>query len=144
MRFKPGDWIRCASFARGEHPTEWSDGLLEVDTRVVTVKQSPNVIHWSEKQTREGGWERRVDRVTDPRSFDDSRGEAVYVITSAHVGGGGTGHGPHDVFPDGEQYEARRLDDGGNVVPLAPIVCFTIGGCFTSTVTDVTLVEDSK
>jgi hypothetical protein len=33
----------------------------------------------------------------------------VFVVTRAELTGGGTGHGSHDVYPDGWQVTAREL-----------------------------------
>lgn len=55
-------------------------------------------------------------------SFKPAKGEVVirgelaylagrYVVYKTSYDGGGTGHGPHDVYPDGHHVFAERLDD---------------------------------
>jgi len=39
----------------------------------------------------------------------DGIGAGRYLVEKAEWGGGGTGHGPHDVYPDGWQVNIRRL-----------------------------------
>lgn len=59
-----------------------------------------------------------------------------YVVISAHTQGGGTGHGPNDVYPDGLYITAERfptkdssIADGGN---KRWKIYFYQSGCFTS------------
>ena len=35
-----------------------------------------------------------------------------YVVTAEGMRGGGTGHGPHDAFPDGHHVECEKLQAG--------------------------------
>lgn len=41
--------------------------------------------------------------------------QGTYVVTHTTFDGGGTGHGPHDVYPNGHHVFCERLDDGFNV-----------------------------
>ncbi len=63
------------------------------------------------------------------QSLSDFIGE--YVVYSAKMSGGGTGHGPHDVFPDGYHVVAVKLDltDQYNTDGLK--IHFYQSGCFT-------------
>jgi hypothetical protein len=44
--------------------------------------------------------------------FDTSKFIGEYVVVSANMGGGGTGHGLHDIFPDGWHVTAKKLNKG--------------------------------
>jgi hypothetical protein len=57
--------------------------------------------------------------------------EGEFVEIDARSAGGGTGHGPHDVYPDGHQIIARKLINGV-YDPTAPTVRFYQSGCFTN------------
>ena len=60
-----------------------------------------------------------------------------YLITQAKMGGGGTGHGPHDVFPDGWLLTLSLLGKSMIWSQSAKIIHLYqdgFGGCFTDTV----------
>jgi len=64
--------------------------------------------------------------------------EGTFVVTEARLAGGGTGHGPHDIYPDGW------------CVTCAPVVneepaldrpfSFYQSGCFTNVIPNVRIV----
>ena len=58
------------------------------------------------------------------------RGE--YVVIETNFGGGGTGMGPHDVYPDGWKVIARKLKRDGTYNPEGRIISFYQSGCFTA------------
>jgi len=52
-----------------------------------------------------------------------------YVVTLVQSKGGGTGHGPHDVYPDGWHVTAQKMtEDEDDYI----IVHFYQSGCFTA------------
>lgn len=53
-----------------------------------------------------------------------------YVVEEAIMAGGGTGHGPHDVYPDGWQVTARKLNPDLTYNPKGKQVRFYQSGCF--------------
>ena len=55
---------------------------------------------------------------------------AKYVVEATAFTGGGTGMGPHDVYPDGHHVLARRLSKNGVYDPKAKAVEFYQSGCF--------------
>lgn len=61
---------------------------------------------------------------------DDLIGE--YVVELTRMSGGGTGHGLHDVYPDGHHVRARRLSESGFYDPNGIVVEFYQSGCFTN------------
>jgi hypothetical protein len=69
-------------------------------------------------------------------SFKLSRGEATiggefsylagrYVVYKTASDGGGTGHGPNDVYPDGHHVFCEKLDDRSVKVDFYQSGCFT-------------------
>lgn len=54
-----------------------------------------------------------------------------YVVVRTAVEGGGIGHGPHDVFPDGHRVTAERLEDDRRLY-APPRVSFYQTGSFTA------------
>lgn len=60
--------------------------------------------------------------------FDYLRGK--YVVIKTTTDGGGTGHGPHDVFPDGHHVWCESVDRKYKVD-------FYQTGCFTAMNTDI-------
>lgn len=54
-----------------------------------------------------------------------------YVVYKTSIDGGGTGHGPHDVYPDGHHVFCERLDDRSVKID------FYQSGCFTAMITNI-------
>lgn len=63
-----------------------------------------------------------------------------FVVESTHWGGGGTGHGPHDIYPDGLNVTARRLNEDGSYNPNGLVIQFYQRGCFNTTIEDAYLI----
>jgi hypothetical protein len=62
-------------------------------------------------------------------------GPGEWVVVSTCMTGGGTGHGPHDVYPDGHQLTLRLLKPGTNeIVWSRRAVKLYQSGCFTDAV----------
>jgi hypothetical protein len=61
-------------------------------------------------------------------NFDYLRGK--YIVTKTVMDGGGTGHGPHDVYPNGHHVFCESLDGKRRVD-------FYQTGCFTCMLTDI-------
>lgn len=74
---------------------------------------------------RPGDWSLVRHVISVERPFDYLVGR--YVVESAEMAGGGTGHGPGDVFPDGWRVRARSLDNDNEIE-------FYQSGCFTHTI----------
>ncbi len=66
----------------------------------------------------------------DYGSVDLTRAKAEYVVIEAKMQGGGTGHGPHDVYPDGWYVVAKRLDKRRKWNPRGEEITFYMTGCF--------------
>lgn len=70
-------------------------------------------------------------------------GNKIYLVVGTHYSGGGTGHGPHDVYPDGwkisyVEMPEKSLDTSEDGVQLTPEEVdgetphFYQSGCFTT------------
>jgi hypothetical protein len=64
-----------------------------------------------------------------------------YVVVRTAMEGGGTGHGPHDIYPDGWHVEATKLDKDGNYDPDGKRIDFYQSGCFTGMIEEVKVVD---
>ncbi len=65
--------------------------------------------------------------------FDYSHLIGDYVVVRAYMGGGGgTGHGPNDVYPDGWDVTAKKLSDDGGYDPDGEEIRFYQSGSFTA------------
>ena len=56
----------------------------------------------------------------------------AYVVTKTSFSGGGTGHGPHDIYPDGHHVIAKQLDDNRDYDENGLEINFYQSGCFTA------------
>lgn len=75
--------------------------------------------------------------VTIGDQFDYLAGQYVVYKTAVH--GGGTAHGPNDVYPDGHHVYCERVDDpsASNNTPRNIKVDFYQTGCFTAMIEDI-------
>lgn len=64
-----------------------------------------------------------------------------YIVISTAMTGGGCGHGPHDVYPDGWKVVARRLNADGTFHPKGKKVSFYQSGAFTCMIKKVLVVR---
>lgn len=67
-----------------------------------------------------------------------------YVVEETKMCGGGTGHGPFDIYPDGWHVTARRLNNDGTYDPHGLTKKFYMSGCFTNMITEVEVVGKMK
>jgi hypothetical protein len=58
-----------------------------------------------------------------------------YRVTRTSYGGGGTGMGPHDVFPDGHRVYAKPVNAD------EPLISFYQTGCFTAMIENPKIVS---
>lgn len=70
----------------------------------------------------------------------DEKKALEYIVIRAELEGGGTGHGPHDIFPDGWHVKARKLKPDRSYNPKAKTIDFYQSGCFTNMKEKVKLV----
>lgn len=69
--------------------------------------------------------------------------KGLYVVESVGMDGGGTGHGPHDVYPDGWCVQARRLKDS-KYDEKGRVIEFYQSGCFSNLLKNVSIVGKMK
>ena len=82
-------------------------------------------------------------RVESVEVFDYSPGVGTYVVTATEFPGGGTGHGPHDIFPNGHKVTASRLMRNGNL-SRKDTISFYQSGCFNAMIEDVPVIRRMK
>ena len=82
---------------------------------------------------RRGSFESTRHEVTIGGQFDYLAGK--YIVTKTLKEGGGTGHGPHDIFPDGHHVFCEKIIDKKIKVD------FYQSGCFTAMIKDITPIE---
>jgi len=70
---------------------------------------------------------------TSKSKFDTKKFVGDYVVFRTAKEGGGTGHGRHDVFPDGHHITARKLTRKGTYSKKGLKISFYQSGCFTVT-----------
>lgn len=69
-----------------------------------------------------------------------------YVVTQAYEGGGGEGHGPNDIFPDGWLIEAESLLEKHSEYSDSPRwkIKFSQSGCFSHSMPEKRAVGKAK
>jgi hypothetical protein len=72
---------------------------------------------------------------------DPTRAKAKFVVERAELEGGGTAHGPYDVYPDGWHITARRLFKNGKYNPKGEVIDFYMTGCFNYMIEKVKIVD---
>lgn len=114
-------------------------GYYDEDEKSITVdgatKKYPVMSYVSEDErvalAARSGKVSSKTRTVDLGAHDLSRATAKFVVEAANMQGGGTGHGPCDVYPDGWHVRARRLNKDGSYDPKGEVICFYMSGCFT-------------
>lgn len=81
-----------------------------------------------------------IIRRRDGHTLDLGYLKGRYVVEHARSQGGGTAHGPHDIYPDGWHIRARKLNDDGSYNPLGIEIEFYQSGAFTVVNKDVLVV----
>ncbi|MBT5023116.1 hypothetical protein HOK51_04380 [Candidatus Woesearchaeota archaeon] len=139
-----GDIIRAEEFACGTYDSQFVDGDLILVNDEITIDGTKKYrpIGYRKKGTP---WDEPAEYLQlDVCAYDESRGESMFVVEKAHMGGGGTGHGLRDIFPDGWYVEARRLGGDGAYNPGGEVIKFYQSGCFNCMVREVEVVGKAK
>ena len=74
-------------------------------------------------RNRQGSWRRTHAAVIIRGEFQYLAGR--YIVTKTTVDGGGVGHGPGDVYPNGHHVFCMRADDPSTTVDFYQTGCFT-------------------
>jgi hypothetical protein len=127
-----GQVFRCAKFCDLIHP------LLCDSEEVFIIPPQANrskLVFDSSKRTTcvwtehgANGWKRERNDVIDLTPADANNLAFIeFEVLETRMTGGGCGHGPHDVFPNGHEVVAREVD-GERLVRFFQSGCF-IGMC---------------
>ena len=140
-----GDIIRADEFAYGHYERNFNDEhYLVADKKLIHVdgKTKNYQVGFLDPKTRHL---RESETLTiELGAYDSSRADAYFVVERAVLEGGGTGHGPHDIFPDGWHVSARRLDESGTYDHNGEVVDFYQIGCFIYMVNEVEVMGKIK
>lgn len=143
---KVGDVITSPDFAYcvAAYDIVWNNAkqrkVAIVQAKKLTVdgyKTKGHPVQFSAYHNRDG---RTVEDIVETGSFDASRADAEFIVERTVMDGGGTGHGKHDVFPDGWHVYARRLGRERQYYPQAEQIQFYQSGCFNCVVPEVRVV----
>lgn len=125
-----GDIITSSKFAYGYYERE-DKKLITIDG---TTKKHPVTSYVNEDErvslAAKSGKVPPKTRTVELGAYDVSRAKAKFVVEKANMQGGGTGHGPGDVYPDGWHVVARRLNDNGTYDQNGELIQFYMSGCF--------------
>jgi hypothetical protein len=125
-----GDVIVSQKFAFGCYASEEKD-IVEVDGK---TRSCPVTFPISEDErvaaAAKSGKIPPKARTVELGAYDPSRARAKFVVEAANMQGGGTGHGPGDVYPDGWHVRARRLNGNGTYDRNGEMIEFYMTGCF--------------
>lgn len=126
-----GDIIASPKFAYGYYDGE-DKKIVSIDGQ--TKKQPVTFTIGEDERVAEAARTGKIPpktRRVDLGAYDKSRGGAKFVVENAALEGGGTGHGPFDVYPDGWHVTARRLKKDGTYDPSGECITFYMTGSFT-------------
>jgi hypothetical protein len=90
------------------HETYWEGRKLLRNEKVLHLDICKEM-HWTEHEERDG-WKRNVERVLDLRVGATDLGTRLWTVKRVTNEGGGTGHGPNDLFEDGHHVVAESAD----------------------------------
>ena len=77
-------------------------------------------------------WDKKTHAVDSYGKGEDELdlAEALWLVKATEMSGGGTGHGPHDVYPDGWGVRAARVTADGD--ETGETIFFRQSGCFNN------------
>ena len=117
---KRGDRFTSKMLNDCGYKLDWIDGSGYVIDKSVLKNFHENHIY-EVTEHKPGGWERKIRKELDPVAGDFSR--VVFRVVSTAMSGGGEGHGPGDVYPDGHGVSCETND--------GLFLQFYQSGCFT-------------
>ena len=126
-------------------PTQNTKKRLLQEGDIITLKEGmevyANIPHKNVYFNRPFSTELTRDKITigEPRysgaentgAFDARPFAGDYTVVRAELNGGGTGHGPHDIYPDGHHVYCEKLAH-----PQIEVDFFQTG-CFTAMIKDI-------
>jgi len=72
--------------------------------------------------------------------IDETLADAEFVVEETKSKGGGIGHGPHDIYPNGWHVTARKLSKDGSYNPDGEVIKFYQSGAFSNKISEVEVV----
>ena len=140
-----GDIIMSEKFAFGYYDSQKNPkGYWVPKKDVITVdgKTREYPVRFTKPGTE---WDQKYEKETvEHGAYDESRKLAQFVVESAQMELGGTGHGLGDTFPDGWYVQARRLNEDGSYNSNGELIKFYQSGCSTCLIPEVELVGRMK
>jgi hypothetical protein len=134
-----GDVFMCNDphFANGRRSSDLKEITVGYDDHPYVVEQFVKCRHCGEST-------KKLQATKKYDAYDPSRLKGKWIVERSEMEGGGTGHGPHDVYPDGLHITARRLKKSGKYDPKGEAVNFYMSGCFSCMLEEVELVGKMK
>ena len=85
-------------------------------------------------------------KLTETNRTLDAKSKFIgeYVVIRTSYGGGGTGHGDNDVYPDGHRVYAQKLNKQGKYSDKGLKLNFYQSGCFNAMNTEVPVIRTMK
>lgn len=83
-------------------------------------------------------------RAVKKKSEDAPEFAPEFVVIKTQMTGGGTGHGPHDIYPDGHEVTIRQLKKDGTYDDKGQDYRFYQSGAFNCMITEVTPTRKMK
>jgi hypothetical protein len=84
-------------------------------------------VHVMETEQGPNGWSRTIEKCVSLVPEGKNPANSKFIVVSVALTGGGTGHGPHDVYPDGHYVVAKEIVGSRQV---SREVGFYQTGCF--------------
>lgn len=97
--------------------------IIELKPGMTVYTETPKTLVYS---NHGGDWSLTTSEVKvgeDRTIFGYLQGR--FAVTKCFMGGGGTGHGPHDTYPDGWHVFAEKMDNRDIKVDFYQSGCFT-------------------
>jgi hypothetical protein len=95
--------------------------IFEVDSEFEVYAEVPEHFVY---ENAENNWNLTRTQITPFGIFSYFQGK--YVVTSTAMDGGGTGHGPGDVYPDGYHVYAEKLSNSSIEIDFYQSGAFTV------------------
>jgi hypothetical protein len=84
-----------------------------------------------------------MSKIKQPKEEEFIIDEGEFVVVKTEYGGGGTGMGDRDVYPNGHRVYCRRLKEG-KFDENGTEISFYQTGCFTAMITDIKPIRKLK
>jgi hypothetical protein len=144
-RLQVGDIIKSKQFAFGRYEGVFNKSkYLVANKELITVdgETRTNPVNFRKPGTEEHTNSKYI--CVDLGAYDESRGNSSFVVEEAKLDGGGTGHGPYDIYPDGWHILARKLGKDETYDPKGQLIQFYQDGSFDCVISEIEVVGKMK